>query len=97
MKIEPSDGHDTHPDRLEQLGDGGTPLGIAQCAHHPPRLVQHDINERLGHQPIAVDLDLGATRVHAHAQLIDHSAVDFDAPLGDQLLGGAPRSNASTR
>ena len=85
------------PTAFEQLSDRGTPLGIAQGAHHAARLVQHDVHERLGHQPIAVDLDLGLARVDPNAELVDHAAVDLHPTLGDQFLGGSPRGDTSAR
>ena len=63
MKIQATDWDYAHAYRFEQLGNRRAALGIAQGAHHAARLVQNDVNERFGHQPIAVNLDLGLASI----------------------------------
>ena len=96
VEVEPSNRDHAHSNRLQQLSDRWAPFRIAQRTHHAARLVQHDINERLWHQPITIDLDLRFACINPHTQLIDYPAIHFDAPLGDQFLSRTPRSDTST-
>jgi len=90
VEIQAPHGYDANAYRFEQLRDRGPSLRVAQGTHHTARLVQHDVHERLGHQPLAVDLDLGLSRIDPHAELIDHSTVDLHPTFRDQFLGGTP-------
>jgi len=95
-KIETTDGHKPHRKIFYEGGHTGAPLGITQRAHHASRLVQQNVDEWLGHHPLAVDLD---PRVHfgAHPELSHDPAVDAYAPGYDQFFRLASRRNTGTR
>jgi hypothetical protein len=57
VEVEPPHGQNPRAGALEQLGDGRTPLRVTQRAHDPARLVQHEVDERLGDDALAVDFD----------------------------------------
>ena len=87
--VEPPDRNDTRADAADQVLDRLAPLGITQRAHDAARLVQDVINERLGHDPPAIDLDTLPARISAYAELANYLAVDADSPFDDQLFGSA--------
>jgi len=91
--------HRVHAGRkvLEDVGHRGSTLRVAQRRHHPARLVHHDVHERLGDQPLAVELDLVAAGVDPHSHLRHHAAVDANAPGGDQLFSVAARGHSGAR
>ena len=91
--IDTPDGHDARPDVLQVIGDGGPALGILQRADHAPRLVEHEVNERLGDDHPTIDLDACA-RTDLHAELALDAAVHPDSARSDELFGVTSGSHA---
>jgi hypothetical protein len=95
--VEPTDRHHACADSLQQICNRLSAFGIAQRAHHAAWLVQHQVDERFGHDPPSVHVDPRHARIHAHAQLTHDATVDLDATLEDQGLRGTPRRDAGAR
>jgi len=91
-KVEAADRVHARPDAPEHLADGGATLGVAEGRDHVLGLVQHEVDEVVGHEPLAVDLDLVGARVGLGAQLGDDRTVHAHAPGEDEGFGGAARS-----
>src|SRR6266540_2388570 len=79
----------------DQVDDGRPAVGVARRRHHAGRLVQQDVGELLGSDPLAVHLDHVAT-TDVRVQLA-RSAVHAHAPGLDQLVGGAARGDSGSR
>jgi len=72
----------------EEIGDGGTFLGIDEGGDEAARLVEHEVALRFGPlEELAVDADVVLVRIGFGAELGDGLTVDLDAALQDDLFG----------
>ncbi len=94
VEVEPPDRHQPHADVPDVVDDRGSSLRVAERAHDVLRLVQCDVDERLGLDAAAVHFHARAAGIGARAELGHHPTVDFHATGHDQLLGGASRCNS---
>lgn len=60
-------------------------------------LVEDNESRSLAPNCLAVDPDFVTDWIHSGAQLCDHTAVDLNTPVGDQLLGCTPGCHAPLR
>jgi len=97
VEVEATDRDHAGPGTAHQAGDRGSTFRVAHGAHHRPRLVQHDVDLLFGDQPLAVQLDAIALRVHPRAELGHHAPAHPHAPGQDQLFCLAARGHARAR
>ena len=81
----------------DQVGNRGAALRVAHRGHRADRLIdgQHDMLRLIEDQALPVHVNDLLRRVHAHALVTDHGAIDAHAAVGDHLFGRAPGCDAS--
>jgi hypothetical protein len=73
----------------------GSILIIEHCGQHATRLIHSQDHSRvIDHHALTINLDHGICRIYAQALLPDYDAVDFYTTLFNELLAGAPTTNA---
>ena len=80
-----------HP--TQEVRDRGTTFGIVERADGTARLVQHTVDQIVGDDALAIDLDAALARVSARAKLRDDAPVDGDSTPHDELFGFAARAH----
>jgi hypothetical protein len=96
-EVEASDREKAGSQRGENGRHGGTPFGIAQGGDDAARLVADHVHGLFGHHALAVELDLVGARIGSRPELGHHSSVHAHTPGRDDLFGGAPRRDSTTR
>ncbi len=82
----------------KEFHDGWAAFGVVERGDVAARLVDHEVALRLrAGEALAVDLDVVVRRVGAGAEFGDDLAVDLNAAVEDDLLGGAARGDAGLR
>jgi hypothetical protein len=97
VEIEPPHRVELRIDRLDVLEHRGAPLGVAAGADRQARLVEHEVDEVLGHELAAIDLDPVGAEVCLCSQLAHHLAVDADLAGHDQVLCCPTRRHPGAR
>jgi hypothetical protein len=96
--VEPANRVDviTHP--CEQIHDSASALRIRARRDETRRLVEKDVAQSRGSlDPASIDANIVLLGVDLHAHRQDGFAVHADAAVGDELLCGTPRRDASLR
>jgi hypothetical protein len=93
-KIEPADRVHSAAEPAEHLAHGGTAFRIAQRGDHVFRLVEDVVDEVLGDEALAIDLDLVLSWIGLRAELGHDPTVDPDSAGEDELFRGAARGDA---
>jgi hypothetical protein len=84
------------PRRVFQvIAHAETPFGIRHRRHDAPRLVKDQVDEILGDNSFAVDLNPVSPGISSYAKLGSQLAVDPHSPGGDELFGVAARGDPS--
>jgi hypothetical protein len=80
---------------LQVIAHAKTPFRIRHRRDDAPRLVKDQVDEILGHDSFAVDLNSVSPGVGSYAQLGSKLAIDPHSTGGDELFGVAARSDPS--
>jgi hypothetical protein len=80
---------------LQVIAHAKTPLRIRHRRDDAPRLVKDQVDEVLGYNSFAVDLNSVSPGVGSHAQLGSKLAIDPHSAGGDELFGVAAGSDPS--
>ncbi len=96
--VEPADRVDVFTHVRQQIEHRWSALRVLPRRHIPTRLVEQDVPV-IGRDPdpLAVDADVIVPRVGFRAEFQNRLAVDADAALRDQHLGGAARRDTGGR
>lgn len=78
----------------KQIVDSSATEFVAFGTNQAARFIQREVNLALGAERFAVYSDVVVQRINLFAKFGDHITVNSDAPLGNDLLAGAPRGHA---